>query len=477
MIMRIERVFVLALCLLLALPLAARAQEGDPAKHYDAGRKAEAARDFAVALAEYDKVLEIDEEYKDAFLRWDACVKLADWREAIEGEVGAMDLVRLGEVHLQVHNDNRDAAKELGEDLTAAEKEKLSGWLKELIATERACYEDAIEMDPACQEAHGHLALSHYVGGSGSMLVVIRETFLFMETSPHRDKLEQAIADFKVYGELRLLRAKLDDEWRAARNAERDPLKAASVLEGAAKTKKDLPDAFYTWLWASAGKCRMMKADNEGARKAFEEALKHAACTSTMRARLALASIDCKAGNLPAALEHLRAAVAEGSDACKTIALQRDKAYKPLFEAEDASIRDEVAKLADQEYGDAPIRESIDKAVEKAKAEGKKVLLHWYGPYCPYVMAMEERLVHPEVRKLIADHYVYVRIDFGSHHRADTLDAEYGGVMREHGVPCFTVLDAEGTVLNMQKDIPLFGAPHRDFDVKKIVAWLEQDAE
>jgi thiol-disulfide isomerase/thioredoxin len=183
-----------------------------------------------------------------------------------------------------------------------------------------------------------------------------------------------------------------------------------------------------------------------------------------------------KAGNLAGALVHLKAAVAEGSSACGMIAQQREKAYKPLFASEDPKIRETVELLADSERGDDPIREEIRLAGEKAAAEKKVLLLFWYGPYCPYVMAMEERLAHPEVAKILAEKFVVVRVDYGSHHRAMVLDAEYGDVFNAYGVPCFMTLNHQGKIREIQRDTDLMGAPHRCYDAEKIAEWLTKTA-
>ncbi|MHC4469505.1 MAG: thioredoxin family protein [Planctomycetota bacterium] len=461
-----RNVIFIAIGISLLLPAALFAEE-DPAKHYEAARKAEASRDFTAAVAAYDKILELDEEYKDAFDRWDACIKLAEWQEGLEGEPKPMDLVRLGEVYVEI----LAARKEAGEEPTK-EREQ------ELVASERACYTDAIAKDPGCTEAHGHLALSNYVGRNGSISTVIAETFRFLETSPHRARLAEAIEHFKVYGELRRVSSVLGDEYAAARRAgqKKEFAKAASILEEAATKKKDLPDAYYTWLWSWIGRYRMQSGDLEAARKAFTQSLGHVSHASTIQSRLGLASLDVKAGDLSAALEHLKAAVAEGSSACVSIARRKASAFKALFEAEDTAIREAAVKLTDQELGDAPIRERIAKAVEQANKEKKKVLVHWYGPYCPYVMALEERLARPEVREVLEKSFVHVKMDQGSGHRGGTLDKEYGGVMSKYGVPCFFVLDAEGEVEVVQRDLELMGTPHRDYDAEKVLAFLKRAA-
>ena len=308
------------------------------------------------------------------------------------------------------------------------------------------------------------------------MTTVIRETVKFLETSPFKDALKKPLADFAVYGELRLMKnvlAPVFDEAGKARKAG-DLSKAAGVLEAACAG--EVPDAYRTVLLTEAGKMRMGLSDDAGARAAFEKAVTHAACSSTMDARLGLAALEVKAGNLAAALDHMKAAVLEGSGACAMIAQQKEKAFKALFAAEDAKVREEAEALTDAEKGDDPIREQIKETVAKAAAENKVPLLFWYGPYCPYVMAIEERLAHPEVKKILDEKFVVLRVDYGSHHRAMSVDAEYGDVFNAYGVPCFMVLNAEGKIREIQRDLNLMGAPHRCYDPEKIAEWLTKMA-
>lgn len=441
-------VLVLVLIALVALPAVA----GEDVKTlYEAGRKAEAARDYKAALESYNKAMDIDEEYEDLFERWEACETLAAWQDSVEGDVDAMDLVRLGE-----------ALKNVGR-----------------YEEERAAYEEAIKKDPNCCDAHGHLALSHYAGPlKGSMETVVKETEKFLETSPYKAQLQRALADFDIYGELRILRSVMRSELSSAAKAgkAKDYKKMASILEDATK-RDDIPDAYRTVLFTEAGKARLRARDLEGARAAFENALRHAACSRTIEAQLGLASLDVQAGRPDAAVEHLKAAVAEGSAACKAIAERRDTTFKPLFQSEDENVRKLMEQLADVEYGDQPIRDAIQAAVDRAKKEGKKVILKFYGPYCPYVMAMEERLVHPEVKKLLDENFVVYRVDYGSHHRAVSIDSEYGDVFECYGVPSFIVLNGDGTVHSVETDADLFGTDQRDYAVGNIIEWLNRTAK
>jgi len=425
---------------LLALPVLAA--EGDAAAHYAAGRKAEEAGDFKTAFHEYEKVMDIDEEYEDVFARWEAAMELADWRDAIEGEPTADDLVIAGEIYLKF-----DRTEE-----------------------ERRCYEKAIALDPKCSAAHGHLALSHY-GGGGDMTVVMKETLKFLETSPYREKLGGAIAGFEVFGLLRIVGTELGDVLKKAGTLRKGGklIEAAALLEKTAEG--EMPDAYRTLLLTEAGKMRVGKRDYAGAKKTLTAATTHAACKSTSDAHIALASIALVEGDEQLALEHLRAAVKEGSDACRTIAKYRNKAFAKLFNSSDEAVRAEAERLADPRTGDEPIRAEIQAALARAKEEGKLVLLEWYGPYCPYVMAMEEKLARPEVQAIIEENYIHVRMNQGAGHRGLTLDEEYGGVMQEHGVPCFFVLSPDGEILETQKDAPLMKNPDEEFSNSRIRAY------
>ena len=121
---------ITALGLLAFFVFAATAQ--DASTPYKAARKAEAARDFKAALAEYEKALDVDVEYKDTLKRWEACQDLAGWQKDLKGKPGAMDLVKLGEIYCKYKRYN----------------------------SEREAYQEAIGLDPGCTDAHGHLAMS-----------------------------------------------------------------------------------------------------------------------------------------------------------------------------------------------------------------------------------------------------------------------------------------------------------------------------
>lgn len=345
---------------------------------------------------------------------------------------------------------------------------------EELFEEERACYAEALGLDPECSPAHGHLALWHYTRG-GRFRVVFEATLRFLETSPRRDVLGQARADFRLHGGLRLAAAEHRGLVGKARelSASGDAAAGAALLENAARDAQ--PGVAGPWLALLAGRLRLEGGDPAGAQAAFQAALAQPAGPVSMEARLGLARLACGRGELETALGHLRAAVAEGSAACGRIEEGREGPFRPLFTAGGASMAEEVEELLDPEKGDAPLKARIAQALAGAGREGKRVLLYWYGPFCPYVMAMEEVLARPAVRAVLAERFVVVAVDLGSLHRATTVSEEFGGIMETLGVPGFHVLDPDGRVHEVQRaDEALMGAPHRCYDEGLVKAFLER---
>ena len=148
-----------------------------------------------------------------------------------------------------------------------------------------------------------------------------------------------------------------------------------------------------------------------------------------------------------------------------------------LFSAEDESIRKAAEALTDVVAADAPVVAKIEAAKARAAKEGKKVLLFWYGPYCPYVMALKERLVHPEVKALIEKHFILVQVDQGAPHRLAHLDEAYGEVMECFGVPCLLLLKTDGSSPDVRTDTGLMDAENRSYSVELIVEYLTEAAQ
>ena len=183
--MTAKKLLTFALTGILLCPLLPAQERGKELQdRYQAACKAEENRDYLAALREYDRILAVQEDFEDCDFRREECQLLAEWQRKLKGPPTAADLVGLGEI--------------------------LCGL--ERTAEERASYRDAIRLDPGCTEAHGHLALLNYTTRGGNILTVVKETIAHLETSPYREHLQKAIADFKVFGNLRTLRVILGKE-------------------------------------------------------------------------------------------------------------------------------------------------------------------------------------------------------------------------------------------------------------------------
>ncbi|MEN8151479.1 MAG: thioredoxin family protein, partial [Planctomycetota bacterium] len=300
----------------------------------------------------------------------------------------------------------------------------------------------------------------------------------FLEPSPYAAELADAIADFRLYGGMRNIKALIGEAGLAAAKAARAKKYADAItLYRKEAGRPDVEPAVKMFCMLEAGKAASRAKDLDAARAAFAEAAVGKPCRERMMALVFLGMIETRSGNLAKAMEHLEAAVAEGSAACGLIAGQKGKSLKALFTAEDESIRSAAEALTDATAADAPIAKRIAEAKAKAAKEGKKVILFWYGPYCPYVMAMRERLAHPEVKALLEKHFVLVTVDQGAPHRLAHLDEEYGEVMSCFGVPCFLVLKGDDASPDVRTDSGLMGAEGRTYSVELIVEWLKESAE
>lgn len=113
-------------------------------------------------------------------------------------------------------------------------------------------------------------------------------------------------------------------------------------------------------------------------------------------------------------------------------------------------------------------REDIAAALEKAKAEGKRVLLQYGANWCGWCHLLHEHFAEVEaVKAVLDDNYIVVLIDNDAH---PEVAKGYGTEIR--GIPFLSVLDAEGNKLTDQRTGPLETGPKHD--PEKVVAFLEK---
>ena len=104
--------------------------------------------------------------------------------------------------------------------------------------------------------------------------------------------------------------------------------------------------------------------------------------------------------------------------------------------------------------------EQIDKAVAKAKKEGKFVICQLGGNWCPWCLKFADFITKDaEISKFISDNYVYIHVNYNPRMAkskdASTVKMSEALMKRldnagRFGFPVFVVLDGEGKILHIQ---------------------------
>ncbi len=97
--------------------------------------------------------------------------------------------------------------------------------------------------------------------------------------------------------------------------------------------------------------------------------------------------------------------------------------------------------------------EQIDKAIVKAKAEGKFVICQVGGNWCPWCLRFADFITNDTtISKVIADNFEYIHVNY---HPRKTGEQAVALMKRlnncgRFGFPVFVVLDEEGRVIHIQ---------------------------
>lgn len=96
--------------------------------------------------------------------------------------------------------------------------------------------------------------------------------------------------------------------------------------------------------------------------------------------------------------------------------------------------------------------EQIDRAVAKAKGEGKYVVCQLGGNWCIWCLRFAKLIREDEeISKVIGDNFEYIHVNYTS--RQDALSQEVSkrlGNAGRFGFPVLVVLNADGSVLHIQ---------------------------
>lgn len=99
---------------------------------------------------------------------------------------------------------------------------------------------------------------------------------------------------------------------------------------------------------------------------------------------------------------------------------------------------------------------SLQKALELAPKENKKILVDVFATWCPYCKRMHSDVYPSEdVQKAISDYFLWVKIDVESDKKVDyygeeMTQAEFATALENQNVPTAYFLNAEGAILGKQ---------------------------
>ncbi len=119
----------------------------------------------------------------------------------------------------------------------------------------------------------------------------------------------------------------------------------------------------------------------------------------------------------------------------------------------------------------ADAKSDIEKAISKAKKEGKHVLLQIGGNWCGWCIAFDKKVNESEeLKKLMNDNYVIYHLNYSKENKNSDILKELGFPQR-FGFPVFVILDAKRNHLHTQNSAYLEeGEGH---SVQKIKDFLE----
>jgi uncharacterized protein YyaL (SSP411 family) len=120
----------------------------------------------------------------------------------------------------------------------------------------------------------------------------------------------------------------------------------------------------------------------------------------------------------------------------------------------------------------ADAKSDIKQAVEKAKTEGKHVLLQIGGNWCPWCIRFH-KFIHddPQIDSALNAGYVFQLVNYSKENKNPDVLADLGYPQR-FGFPVLIVLDAKGNRLHTQNTAYL--EKDKSYDREKVLEFLKQ---
>ena len=141
-----------------------------------------------------------------------------------------------------------------------------------------------------------------------------------------------------------------------------------------------------------------------------------------------------------------------------------------------ASAQNGLKKVYDEEIN--PL-EQIDKAVVKAKSEGKYVICQVGGNWCPWCLRFADFISKDStISTMISDNFEYIHVNYNPRKSADEAKAQQAASVMKRlnnpgrfGFPVFVVLDENGQVLHIQDSS--FLEEGQGYDKEKVMRFFK----
>lgn len=137
----------------------------------------------------------------------------------------------------------------------------------------------------------------------------------------------------------------------------------------------------------------------------------------------------------------IRPTLEAGAALCLALALPLAQAQTP------AAPQTPVAAPKWNGYDEAAdARAEVARALEKARAEGKKVMVVFGANWCPDCRVLDQQMKEGRLKTLVDREFVTVKVDVGRFKKNLDLAEQYGVPLKK-GIPTLAVLDAKGKAI------------------------------
>jgi thiol:disulfide interchange protein len=136
-----------------------------------------------------------------------------------------------------------------------------------------------------------------------------------------------------------------------------------------------------------------------------------------------------------------------------------------------------LAFLAKNQAPALEAQAQFDAALARAKAENKRVFMHFGAPWCGWCHELENWMATPSVAAILARDYVDLKIDVDRMKGAADVQKRFPA-SASSGIPWFAVLDGDGkTLADSGAGNDNIGFPSTDEEIARFVALLDKSRQ